>query len=128
MFSSRIKALRKEKKKTQNDLATYLKVRRSTYGEYERGIITPPYDKIKAIADYFEVSVDYLMGSTDSKEFTGESIDVSETLNAMVEELEDENSTININGHKLNKASRELLILSLENAIKLVDVMMKKGH
>lgn len=128
MFSSRIKALRKEKKKTQNDLATYLNVRRSTYGEYERGIITPPYDKIKAIADYFEVSVEYLMGNTDSKEFQGESIDVSETLNAMVDELEDENSHININGHKLNKASRELLILSLENAIKLVDVMMKKGH
>ena len=128
MFSSRIKALRKEKKKTQNDLATYLNVRRSTYGEYERGIITPPYDKIKAIADYFEVSVDYLMGNTDSKEFKTESIDVSETLCAMVEELEDENSTININGHKLNKASRELLILSLENDIKLVDVMMKKGN
>jgi transcriptional regulator with XRE-family HTH domain len=128
MFSGRIKTLRKEKKKTQNDLATYLNVRRSTYGEYERGIIMPPYDKIKAIADYFEVSVDYLMGNTDSKEFKSESIDVSETLSAMVEELEDENSTININGHKLNKASRELLILSLENAIKLVDVMMKKGH
>lgn len=128
MFSNRIKALRKERKKTQNDLATYLNVRRSTYGEYERGIITPPYDKIKAIADYFEVSVDYLMGNTDSTNQHGESIDISETLNAMVEELENENSTININGHKLNKASRELLILSLENAIKLVDVMMKKGN
>lgn len=127
MFSIRIKALRKEKKKTQNDLATYLNVRRSTYGEYERGIITPPYDKIKAIADYFEVSVDYLMGNTDSKEFQGESIDVSEALKTMVGKLENENSTININGNKLNKESRELLILSLENAIKLVDVMNKKG-
>lgn len=122
MFSSRIKALRKEKKKTQNDLATYLNVRRSTYGEYERGIITPPYDKIKAIADYFEVSVDYLMGSDVSKKST----DVSKTLTAMVRELEDEKSSININGHTIDKSTRELLVLSLENALKLVDVM-KKG-
>ena len=125
MFSNRIKALRKERKKTQNDLATYLNVRRSTYGEYERGIITPPYDKIKAIADYFDVTVDYLMGDGIPKQ---ESNDVSETLNSMVDELSDEKSTINVNGHQLDKASRELLILSLENAIKLVDVMMKKGH
>lgn len=37
----------------------------SAFRRYERGEAKPGYDAIKAIADYFDVSVDWLMGLTD---------------------------------------------------------------
>lgn len=61
-FCKRLKEMRKEAEKTQDEMANFLKVKRSTYGEYERGKITPPIDKLSRLAKYFDVSVDYLMG------------------------------------------------------------------
>lgn len=49
MFATLLKVLRKDKGKTQADMAIWLGVRRSTYEEYEREIITPPMDKIKTV-------------------------------------------------------------------------------
>ena len=37
IFHTRLKALRTEKKKTQEEMAKELQIKRSTYGEYERG-------------------------------------------------------------------------------------------
>lgn len=67
MFATRLKVFRKDKGKTQADMAIWLGVLRSTYGEYEREIITPQMDKIKTLDDYFGVSVDYLMRNTNIK-------------------------------------------------------------
>ena len=67
-FNLRLKMLRKGKKKTQQNLADLLKVRRSTYGEYERGKILPPMDKMKVLADYFGVTVDYLIIGNEKEE------------------------------------------------------------
>ena len=120
MFCDQLKALRKDARKTQNDVATYLEVRRSTYGEYERGKITPPYDKIKALADYFEVTVEYLM--EDEKE----PVDVSKALNGIIHELKDKNSKLTIDGQILNRQSRDLAISAIDSAIKLIDILIQR--
>lgn len=120
MFSNKLKALRKDARKTQNDVATYLEVRRSTYGEYERGKIVPPYDKIKALADYFEVTVEYLM--EDEKE----PVDVSKALNGIIHELKDKDSKPTIDGQTLNRQSRDLAISAIDSAIKLIDMMIQR--
>ena len=73
-LSSKIKALRKEKKKTQQNLADLLNIRRSTYGEYERGKILPPMDKLKIIADYFGVTVDYLLTEEHKEDNTSRAL------------------------------------------------------
>lgn len=119
MFCDKLKELRKDARKTQNEVATYLHVRRSTYGEYERGKITPPYDKIKALAEYFEVTIEHLM--EDEKE----PIDVSKTLNCLIHELGDEKSNVKIDGHRINKQSRDLAINAINSAIKLIEIMIK---
>lgn len=64
-FSERLKELRKDQQKTQDELSKVLNVRRSTYGEYERGKIRPPAEKIFKLAKYFNVSIDYLIGNTE---------------------------------------------------------------
>jgi len=65
MLSDKLKQLRKEKEKTQEDLAAVLQVSPSTIGMYEQGRRIPDTDKLNKLADYFEVSVDYLLGRTD---------------------------------------------------------------
>lgn len=49
-FKKKLKRLRTDVDKTQEEMAKLLGVKRSTYGEYERGKIMPPVDKIEQIA------------------------------------------------------------------------------
>lgn len=66
----RIKYLRKENDEKQIDLAQALGVAQSMLSNWERGIHRPPDDIIFEIADRYGVSTDYLMGYSDSREFT----------------------------------------------------------
>lgn len=121
-LSSKIKALRKEKKKTQQNIADLLNVRRSTYGEYERGKILPPMDKLKIIADYFGVTVDYLIGNEEAN--NQEEIDVSQQLELALESLKNDGD-LYFNGKPLDDESRELLIGSIENGLKMAHIISK---
>jgi transcriptional regulator with XRE-family HTH domain len=62
-----LKKLRKENKKTQTQMATYLGITQSAYAMYESGDRTPPADMLNKLADYFNVSVDYLLGRTETR-------------------------------------------------------------
>jgi len=66
LFGDRIKSLRKEKNITQDALAEYLKVTRTQISDIENGKTTTSLDRIYMLADYFEVSTDYLLGRTDN--------------------------------------------------------------
>lgn len=121
-FSAKIKKLRKEKKETQQQIADLLGVRRSTYGEYERGKILPPFNKIKILANHFNVSVDYFVSGNESAE--NAEIDVSKQLNLAIQQLKN-NEDLCFNGKPLDDESRELLITSIENGLKLALIMSK---
>ena len=127
MFATRLKSLRKDKSKTQADMANMLDVRRSTYGEYERGIIPPPMDKLKTLADYFGVSVDYLMGHTNFKTHEErqekDAMDVSKNLKIILEYLEDNQSALTFDGETLGKDSREILISNIQNGLKMANII-----
>lgn len=65
MFGTILKNLRLEKNITQKDLAKHLGVSDRSVGYYETGQRTPPPDILEKIADYFNVTVDFLLGRTD---------------------------------------------------------------
>ena len=67
-FSQRIKLLRKEKKLKQQELADQFSVKLRTYQGYEYGESYPEVAKLIAIADFFDVSLDYLVGRSDIRE------------------------------------------------------------
>lgn len=67
MFAEKLKKLRKEKGITQIDLAKILNVANGTIGNWESGNRQPDYITLQKIADYFNVSVDYLLGRADKK-------------------------------------------------------------
>lgn len=67
LFGSRLRQLRKEDNLTQKELAAKLGLAFSTISMYERGIREPDFETTEAIADYFNVSMDFLLGkSTNS--------------------------------------------------------------
>lgn len=67
LFGNRLRQLRKEDNLTQKDLAAKLGLAFSTISMYERGIREPDFETTEAIADYFNVSMDFLLGkSTNS--------------------------------------------------------------
>lgn len=63
-FSFKLKELRKEKHMTQKEMAKILNVSRSCVANYESDRRQPDQESLIFIADYFHVSIDYLMGRT----------------------------------------------------------------
>ncbi|MCM2677737.1 helix-turn-helix transcriptional regulator [Shouchella plakortidis] len=57
--------MRKQKKLSQEGLTNKLGINRSTYARYEREQTQPDYDTLQKLADFFEVSTDYLLGRVD---------------------------------------------------------------
>ncbi len=60
-----IKLLRESSNLTQDQLANALHISRSALGMYESNQRTPKHEILEAIADYFNVDMDYLFGKTD---------------------------------------------------------------
>jgi len=63
----RLKDLRKEKGITQLQLAMELNMSQNTISRYETGERQAGYNELIKIANYFNVSIDYLLGRTDEK-------------------------------------------------------------
>lgn len=57
--------LRKERGILQKELANYLNVTVATISNYEKGVHAPDYETLIKLADFFDVSTDYLLQRTD---------------------------------------------------------------
>lgn len=64
-FHERIKELRKAKNLKQSELADILGVSMYTVSVWERGVRRPEYDNLEALCGVFQVSLGYILGSTD---------------------------------------------------------------
>ena len=67
-FAERVKILRKEKRLTQVQLAELLKQTPRAYQYYEAGVNMPEFPNLLALADFFNVSLDYLVGRSETRE------------------------------------------------------------
>jgi len=61
----RLKELRTAKGLTLKAVAKYLNMVQRNYQRYENGEVDPPLSKAIALADLFDVSLDYLVGRSD---------------------------------------------------------------
>lgn len=69
IFGQRLKQLRKQKELTLRELESSIGVSFSTLSKYERSEYEPDLKTITKLADFFDVSTDYLMGRTDDPNF-----------------------------------------------------------
>jgi len=64
-FGERLKSLRIQKKLKQTDMANVLNCTERHYQNYEYNKSHPDYKGLLFIADYFDISIDYLVGRSD---------------------------------------------------------------
>ncbi len=63
----RLKDIREDKDLTQEDVAKLLKTTQEQYSKYERGVRIIPIDRLATLAEYYNVSIDYLVGLTNER-------------------------------------------------------------
>ena len=66
MYGERLRALRKERKVPQKELSELLGVGIRGYQHYETEDTEPTINALIALADFYDVSIDYLVGRTDT--------------------------------------------------------------
>ena len=65
-YYKRIRDLREDNDLTQNEVAKHLNMKQPQYHRYEKGIRDIPTDVLIQLSDFYNVSVDYLLGLTDN--------------------------------------------------------------
>ena len=70
MEFKRIKEIREDNDLTQNKIANLLKVNRSAYSLWELGINTIPLNNLIDFCNIFDLSIDYVLGLTNVKQYT----------------------------------------------------------
>lgn len=64
MHFQRLKDLREDKDMTQTQVSEVLGIQQTVYSRYERGFQTIPVEHLIKLADFYEVSTDYILGRT----------------------------------------------------------------
>ena len=78
MLGNNIKELRKSKRMTQKDLALAMNVSQQTVGAWETERAIPGADTLSELADYFNVTTDYLLGRPDKKDDDAKTADIDD--------------------------------------------------
>ena len=65
-FNERLKLLRIENNKTQREIAIAINITDKNYQKLEYGTSKPSFDTLIKLADYYNVSLDYLVGRTEN--------------------------------------------------------------
>lgn len=120
-LSDRLKELRKENNMTQSDLGKILGVGKTTISMYENGNSTPN-DEIKLkIAEYFNISLDYLLGKSEIKNYTN-----LDTPMSKIDKFVKENKINTLAAHFEGEEFTEDDLEDIENFIRYVISKKKK--
>lgn len=64
MYFQRLRDLREDADLTQTQVSQILGIQQTVYSRYERGFQTIPVEHLLKLADYYNVSTDYILGRT----------------------------------------------------------------
>ncbi|WP_349909116.1 helix-turn-helix transcriptional regulator [Bacillus sp. hwrm1] len=107
--------------KTQTEAAQKLKMRPQVLSNYEGGRRDPDTQTLKALAELYNVSADYLIG-TEKKPKSK----LDESINDAIEELKREETLLLMRNADIDEETAFLIKQALINGIKYVDAMKKK--
>lgn len=118
---------------TPYKLSQEIGVSQSTLSDWKRGRSTPKLDKLQKIADYFGVTVDYLMtGNEQEKDFdpkltSKDERDIIKKVDDILSQL-NSGEALMFDGEPMNDETMELLRASLENSVKMAKITAKKKY
>lgn len=133
-LADRIKQLRTEKNITQEELGKIVGVVKSTMSMYESGKSTPNDDIKKILANYFDVSIDYLMGFTDErKQYKASNPDLNKKDEKDIEKATEQflkglEGGAMLNGEILDEDDLELFKQAVRNGLTYAKISNKKKY
>lgn len=127
MYSKYVK-LRNDKGITDYRVAIDTGIRRSTFSDWKSGRSTPKQDKLQKIADFFGVSVDFLITGKEETAVAQEThVDLKAEFNRIKKLLESgENAPLYFDGQPADQESINLLLDQIKISIALMERMRKK--
>ncbi|MGW6194004.1 helix-turn-helix domain-containing protein [Bacillus cereus] len=124
----RIKKLCKEHKITIAELERRIQLSNGQIRKWDNQ--TPGVDKIQKVADYFDVSIDFLLGRTEKKYWElneKDEKDIQKKLEEIIEDMSKADALSFSKGSEpMSEETKQLLLISLENSLRLGKEMAKK--
>lgn len=117
---------------TSYKLSKEIGITQTTLSNWKSGRSTPNVQNLQKIADYFGVTVDYLMTGVENPESKKSTLtpkderDISRRLEQTLEDLENGQEALMFDGEPMDDETKELLKASLENSIRIAKINAKK--
>ncbi|APM40587.1 helix-turn-helix domain-containing protein [Clostridium kluyveri] len=132
-FGDRLKELRKKSNLTQQELANKFYLNKSSISRYENDTQLPEHNILEKIADYFNVSIDYLLGRTNIRntENTYVTPKEHEDIEEVVEELRERllnTENFKIEGKPATKEDIETILDSVKVGIEMAKIKKRRNH
>ena len=128
-IGERIRQLREERKISQTELAEAAETTKQNLYKYENGIITnSPTDNIEKMAKKLSVSPAYLMGWKEEALNRKDEADIADAMERFIEQLSTAKEALMFDGEPLDDESRDLLLASLENSLRMGKRIAKQKY
>ncbi|EJE7233895.1 helix-turn-helix transcriptional regulator [Clostridium sporogenes] len=119
-FSNKLYSLRKQKGLSQDELGSKLNVSRQTISKWELGETTPELEKLIALGDFFQISLDELVMDIKAKESTKTEPLVMNRLETIINSIDREN--VKMYTKKISKIVLIIMVIIL--AIDLISMIV----
>ena len=134
-FGQRLKELRKSKRLTQQQLADIFFLNKSSISRYENDSQLPENEQLQKLADYFNVSIDYLLGRDENPNPTSspemltkkEKLDIEKEALQMIENI-DKAKVVEFCGNPADDEDKEFLRLAYQKFLSDVRVYNKMKY
>ena len=115
-----------------SDVVKATGITKSTFSDWKSGRSNPKNDKLQKIANYFDVSIDYLMTGEDSTKTelsAKDERDITKDLNSIMKKLQNgENGPASYDGEELSPEAMELFREELAIALKRLKIVNKEKY
>ena len=124
-YGDRLKRLRESKKLSQQQLADKLNINRSTYARYELNKTQPDYETLQKLAEFYNVSIDYILTGVDTKLTEKDERDIAKRMEKIKQDLAADGG-LSFYGEPLSEEAKESLLEAMEYAVRTAQRINKK--
>lgn len=131
-FEENLKSLRERNNLSQIELSKKIGLSNVTLSQYEKGVRKPDIQTLALIAQFFNVSTDYLLGNETPPKFKPQLTDkdkkdIAKQVEDMLDGLDADNPiSFQLDGNEIDDDTRELLRQSLQNALEFARLKAKE--
>lgn len=131
MLGDRLKKLRGNGR-TQEDVAKAVGVSRAAYSHFENNRNEPDNDTLKKLAQYYDVSIDYLLGRSDKPHYYSlsekDTRAIDQKIKDIIDGLDPDGPDFFKNDAELSNEDKRLLAVSLRQSYALAQELAKKKY